>query len=271
MAYDTERDIPFKRDRGSQQTYTTHYTKTKFSIHGGLSPKPYSPLLTLEASLLARGSILRPTWYFSSSPSCTGCLKIILPQCADIESMSSSGMSIVQSLHCCHYYRCWVNACIANQFKRAMWGHWKIHQSTNSCESTSRWERRWQVFRRDMLGNCLALMVKWSIEAAGPIYHADTMHGRQGRPQQPAHNDNTHIQLHTRCKDIAGNFLVCLCRDNFRKLDVLFVAHILCWWWSAESMVVGKFCGKVVNLSDKKPCTEKRAEERGADGKCTCA
>ena len=121
-----------------------------------------------------------------------------------------------------------------------------------------------------MLGNCLALMVKWSIEAAGPIYHADTMHGRQGRPQQPAHNDNTHIQLHTRCKDIAGNFLVCLCRDNFRKLDVLFVAHILCWWWSAESMVVGKFCGKVVNLSDKKPCTEKRAEERGADGKCTC-
>ena len=34
-------------------------------------------------------------------------------------------------------------------------------------------------------------------------------------------------------------------------------------------MVVGKFCGKVVNLSDKKPCTEKRAEERGADGKCT--
>ena len=116
-----------------------------------------------------------------------------------------------------------------------------------------------------MLGNCLALMVKWSIEAAGPIYHADTMHGRQGRPQQPAHNDTTHIQLHTRCKDIAGNFLVCLYRDNFRKLDVLFVAHILCWWWSAESMVVGKFCGKVVNLSDKKPCTEKRAEERGAD------
>ena len=64
--------------------------------------------------------------------------------------------------------------------------------------------------------------------------------------------------------------LVRLYRDNFRKLDVLFVAHILCWWWSAESMVVGKFCGKVVNLSDKKPCTEKRAEERGADGKCTC-
>ena len=127
---------------------------------------------------MARGSILQLTWYFSSSPSSTACLKIILPQCADIESMSSSGMSIVQSLHCCHYYRYRVNACIANQFKRAMWGPWKIHQSTNSCESTSRWERRWQVFRRDMLGNCLALMVKWSIEAAGPIYHADTMHGK---------------------------------------------------------------------------------------------
>ena len=167
-------------------------------------------------------------------------------------------MSIVQSLHCCHYYRYRVNACIANQFKRAMWDPWKIHQSTNSCESTGRWERRWQVFRRDMLGNCLALMVKWSIEAAGPIYHADTMHGRQGRPQQPAHNDNTHIQLHTRAKILKISPCSFISRQ-FPKTRCPF-----CCPHPVLVVVGGKHgCGKVLRKSRKSKWQETLHRETG--------
>ena len=51
------------------------------------------------------------------------------------------------------------------------------------------------MFRRDMLGNCLALMVKWSIEAAArPIYHHATHHACTHCTAQQ-HNDTAKAKI----------------------------------------------------------------------------
>ena len=91
-----------------------------------------------------------------------------------------------------------------------------------------------------MLGNCLALMVKWSIEAAGPIYHADTMHGWQGRPQQLAHND-THTYNYTHDAKILPEISLFVCVATISENSMSFLLPTSCagggrrkaWLWES--------------------------------------
>ena len=136
------------------------------------------------------------------------------------------------------------------------------------------------MFRRDMLGNCLALMVKWSIEAARPIYHATTMHGTMHGTA--IYNDTTmhgtaslnsqHIMTPQTPNGCSFIFFALIGKKSvffFTFFKQSLTLLLLQFWMltnlfccshpvrvvAAESM--GKFCGEVVNLSDKKPCTER--------------